>query len=171
MIRRPPRSTLFPYTTLFRSQHSLCHEKLFHPSNDESKITTLAESEKGEIKSNKEDASHWASAVREYALYGAQSRYLNHSSVKEWSRRSGTELLAQVAEALKHDGYVTYSGNAFPWVLVKIIKQHEILPKRARSIVFLRFFTYHGTNISFPVRVPNTAGSAEIGRASCRERV
>lgn len=110
---------------------SLCHEKLFHPSNDESKITTLAESEKGEIKSNKEDASHWASAVREYALYGAQSRYLNHSSVKEWSRRSGTELLAQVAEALKHDGYVTYSGNAFPWVLVKIIKQHEILPERA----------------------------------------
>src|SRR2546422_8132526 len=24
MIRRPPRSTLFPYTTLFRSTHSWC---------------------------------------------------------------------------------------------------------------------------------------------------
>src|SRR5438309_11941078 len=24
MIRRPPRSTLFPYTTLFRSSHLLC---------------------------------------------------------------------------------------------------------------------------------------------------
>src|SRR2546425_5518126 len=24
MIRRPPRSTLFPYTTLFRSQRELC---------------------------------------------------------------------------------------------------------------------------------------------------
>src|SRR5258705_8701497 len=24
MIRRPPRSTLFPYTTLFRSQNSAC---------------------------------------------------------------------------------------------------------------------------------------------------
>src|ERR1041385_9480489 len=24
MIRRPPRSTLFPYTTLFRSVHALC---------------------------------------------------------------------------------------------------------------------------------------------------
>src|SRR5690349_25112223 len=24
MIRRPPRSTLFPYTTLFRSRHSTC---------------------------------------------------------------------------------------------------------------------------------------------------
>src|SRR5256885_9884239 len=26
MIRRPPRSTLFPYTTLFRSQHDDCHD-------------------------------------------------------------------------------------------------------------------------------------------------
>src|SRR2546422_2998220 len=25
MIRRPPRSTLFPYTTLFRSPHSSCN--------------------------------------------------------------------------------------------------------------------------------------------------
>src|SRR3712207_8768352 len=25
MIRRPPRSTLFPYTTLFRSDHALYH--------------------------------------------------------------------------------------------------------------------------------------------------
>src|SRR3989449_4292320 len=27
MIRRPPRSTLFPYTTLFRSYHSLGHAR------------------------------------------------------------------------------------------------------------------------------------------------
>src|SRR3712207_8865708 len=25
MIRRPPRSTLFPYTTLFRSVQAICH--------------------------------------------------------------------------------------------------------------------------------------------------
>src|SRR5438034_6285289 len=25
MIRRPPRSTLFPYTTLFRSDYGICH--------------------------------------------------------------------------------------------------------------------------------------------------
>src|SRR5256885_8965268 len=32
MIRRPPRSTLFPYTTLFRSQHALESRQLFpHP--------------------------------------------------------------------------------------------------------------------------------------------
>src|SRR3712207_8024374 len=28
MIRRPPRSTLFPYTTLFRSEASGCEQKL-----------------------------------------------------------------------------------------------------------------------------------------------
>src|SRR2546429_5902235 len=27
MIRRPPRSTLFPYTTLFRSQRSVCRQR------------------------------------------------------------------------------------------------------------------------------------------------
>src|SRR5258708_16372747 len=29
MIRRPPRSTLFPYTTLFRSQQRLLHAHFF----------------------------------------------------------------------------------------------------------------------------------------------
>src|SRR2546422_3713179 len=28
MIRRPPRSTLFPYTTLFRSHSDFCHRDL-----------------------------------------------------------------------------------------------------------------------------------------------
>src|SRR3712207_7526530 len=28
MIRRPPRSTLFPYTTLFRSRNSIRHTRL-----------------------------------------------------------------------------------------------------------------------------------------------
>src|SRR2546430_13682890 len=28
MIRRPPRSTLFPYTTLFRSPNHILHERL-----------------------------------------------------------------------------------------------------------------------------------------------
>src|SRR2546430_5867572 len=34
MIRRPPRSTLFPYTTLFRSDQALAHDRL-HRSGDE----------------------------------------------------------------------------------------------------------------------------------------
>src|SRR3712207_8643978 len=31
MIRRPPRSTLFPYTTLFRSQHGAEHLVVLDP--------------------------------------------------------------------------------------------------------------------------------------------
>src|SRR5437764_15320320 len=31
MIRRPPRSTLFPYTTLFRSRHNECELSLTSP--------------------------------------------------------------------------------------------------------------------------------------------
>src|SRR2546430_10420235 len=30
MIRRPPRSTLFPYTTLFRSGHEACDRQPLH---------------------------------------------------------------------------------------------------------------------------------------------
>src|SRR3989449_3743346 len=34
MIRRPPRSTLFPYTTLFRSLHLDGHGPEFHPDRE-----------------------------------------------------------------------------------------------------------------------------------------
>src|SRR5258707_7943970 len=33
MIRRPPRSTLFPYTTLFRSHTTFCCEHALHPKH------------------------------------------------------------------------------------------------------------------------------------------
>src|SRR5258707_7946489 len=43
MIRRPPRSTLFPYTTLFRSVHSsnLCTEITLNTSKDEIAVCNL----------------------------------------------------------------------------------------------------------------------------------
>lgn len=106
----------------------LCYQKLYHPSNDESQIKTMADGEKMSIQTEKDDASTWARAVRAYALYGEKSSYLNHSSIKEWSKRSGEELLAEIAEALKYDGYVTYTGNQYPEVMVQSIKSHRILP-------------------------------------------
>src|SRR2546430_9335273 len=49
MIRRPPRSTLFPYTTLFRSQHqaSIVHFAISEPPPDLSvgqPVTVVAKS-------------------------------------------------------------------------------------------------------------------------------
>src|SRR5256885_12621021 len=35
MIRRPPRSTLFPYTTLFRSEDPKAHRPAAHPPRPE----------------------------------------------------------------------------------------------------------------------------------------
>src|SRR5256885_3297810 len=35
MIRRPPRSTLFPYTTLFRSRFLVLGRQLFTPSGED----------------------------------------------------------------------------------------------------------------------------------------
>ena len=106
----------------------LCYQQLYHPSNDESQIAVLADGEKMEIQTRKDDASTWARAAKEYALYGEKSIYLNQSSLKAWAKRSGNELLAEVAEPLKHDGYVTYSGQQKPETLVASIKAHRILP-------------------------------------------
>ena len=118
----------------------LCYQKLYHPSNDESQIAVLAENEMSGIKTSKEDASTWARAVREYALYGEKSIYLNHRSIKEWKKLSGSEFLAEIAEALQRDGYVTYSGNQDPETLAKSIMAHRILPlKPLKGEIKVRF--------------------------------
>src|SRR2546430_8215209 len=44
MIRRPPRSTLFPYTTLFRSDPTaacVCHEAMFTSGLPRMTVTSL----------------------------------------------------------------------------------------------------------------------------------
>src|SRR3712207_8995715 len=45
MIRRPPRSTLFPYTTLFRSDH--VHERMLHRAQHALGLLRLREPERG----------------------------------------------------------------------------------------------------------------------------
>src|SRR3712207_7836441 len=40
MIRRPPRSTLFPYTTLFRSHPRIRDDR--HPHSEERRVDVLA---------------------------------------------------------------------------------------------------------------------------------
>ena len=51
--------------------------------------------------------------------------------MKEWKKRSGEELLAEVAEALKYDGYVLYSGNTQPEMLVSILKNNKLVKSNA----------------------------------------
>ena len=110
---------------------AMCSRKLQNPSNEEKYIQTLVENEQTNISTNKDDASTWASAVREYALYGDQSTYLNHASLKQWGKKNGESLLAEVAEALKYDGYVLYSGNTQPQLVVDMLKANNLVKPNA----------------------------------------
>src|SRR5688572_32125146 len=44
MIRRPPRSTLFPYTTLFRSELSTCHEMIDNLRHENASLNAKVDS-------------------------------------------------------------------------------------------------------------------------------
>src|SRR2546426_4327318 len=48
MIRRPPRSTLFPYTTLFRSRRDDALKHVAHPTRAE-ELATLDASDRGRV--------------------------------------------------------------------------------------------------------------------------
>ena len=112
---------------------ALCNQKLYHPSNDEKYIATLVESEQTNLKTSRDDASTWARAVRAYALYGEQSIYLNHTPLKQWKKKNGEELLAEVAEAFKYDGHVLYSGNADPELVVNMLKKNQLVRSNAQK--------------------------------------
>jgi predicted Zn-dependent peptidase len=112
---------------------ALCNQKLYHPSNDEKYIETLVENEESEFKVGRDDASTWARAVRAYALYGDQSVYLNHTPLKQWKKKKGEELLAEVAEALKYDGYVLYSGNTDPKLVANMLKENQLVRSNAQK--------------------------------------
>ncbi len=112
---------------------ALCSQKLFSPSNKETYIQTLVESEQADLKTSRDDASTWARAVRAYALYGDQSDYLNHTPLKQWKKKSGEELLAEVAEALKYDGYVLYSGNTEPKLVENMLKENQLVRTNAQK--------------------------------------
>jgi predicted Zn-dependent peptidase len=110
---------------------ALCSQKLRTPSNNETYIGTLVESEQSEISTSRDDASTWARAVREYALYGEQSTYLNRTPLKQWKKKSGEALLAEVAEAFKYDGYVLYSGNTDPKVVAGMLNDNNLVDSKA----------------------------------------
>src|SRR3712207_8879973 len=92
MIRRPPRSTLFPYTTLFRSVHAASqrykpkiHERrsiqaskvwavAVHIQPRDSYVTGLFQIVQGDRKSTRLNSSH---ANISYAVFCLKKKYIN----------------------------------------------------------------------------------------------
>src|SRR5262245_62437222 len=57
MIRRPPRSTLFPYTTLFRSRHDRVHRGGRHGHTDQGHDRPRGRSRRGQHGRSEEHTS------------------------------------------------------------------------------------------------------------------
>lgn len=109
----------------------LCEEKLFNPSNDENKIKIIYENERMGEETLKEDASEWAQAVRQYALYGEKSGYLTGTPLKKWKKRSGEELLNEVKTALDYNGEVLFVGNIDNQKVIDVLVKHNLVKKDA----------------------------------------
>ena len=106
---------------------ALCEEKLYNPGNDEKKKDILYEGEKMEEETMKEDASEWAQAVRQYALYGEKSEYLAQTPLKQWMKRSGKDLLNEINTALNYSGEVTFIGNIDNQKVIEGLKKHNLV--------------------------------------------
>jgi predicted Zn-dependent peptidase len=109
----------------------LCEEKIFNPANDEKKIKIIYEGEKMSEETMKEDASEWAQAVREYALYGEKSSYLAGTPLKQWKKHTGEELLNEVKTALNYNGEVLFVGNLNNQKVIEALIKHNLVKKDA----------------------------------------
>src|SRR5256885_8853624 len=82
MIRRPPRSTLFPYTTLFRSKQLPCHANLTITDRIELVYLPIIRAKvrdhfrgNGDRKSTRLNSSHLVISYAVFCLKKKTSRY------------------------------------------------------------------------------------------------
>src|SRR5256885_5808253 len=78
MIRRPPRSTLFPYTTLFRSKEVRANRFYFQPGEKGYRVEMIYERE-GWARSNAIQSPMWR-AARATSMESAYRRSEEHTS-------------------------------------------------------------------------------------------
>src|SRR2546426_4250521 len=85
MIRRPPRSTLFPYTTLFRSGRAQAQQRCFHRIRFGSKPRQASnhspenENNREDRKSTRLNSSH---LVISYAVFCLKKKKKNNKSIE-----------------------------------------------------------------------------------------
>src|SRR3712207_1155703 len=151
MIRRPPRSTLFPYTTLFRSYDTL----VVPNAEDLTMEPSLAESWE-----TSEDGLTWTFTLREGVTFHDGSEFDSADVVYSYNRIIDEELansyrFANVESVEAPDAQTVVLTLTQPTAnllaLIGAFKGMAILPENAADDINLN--------------------TEEIGRASCRERV
>src|SRR5574337_1964551 len=81
MIRRPPRSTLFPYTTLFRSSSALCHGMMTCASRESTSCS--------DRKSTRLNSSHHSISYAVFCLKKKKKRERYEEIVEQVNRGDG----------------------------------------------------------------------------------
>src|SRR5256886_15285040 len=98
MIRRPPRSTLFPYTTLFRSHHAASLGRgrpgVFHGS-----LSYLLQNADGQVQ-----PAHSVSAGLDYPRGGPVHAYLEDSGRVLYEARTDREAAGAISAGPPRSG-------------------------------------------------------------------
>src|SRR5947199_3713004 len=83
MIRRPPRSTLFPYTTLFRSTWSSADNGTYTIALQGGRVTDMAGNAAVDRKSTRLNSSHLGISYAVFCLKKKKQRYERYTDCTE----------------------------------------------------------------------------------------
>src|SRR6516162_10944531 len=90
MIRRPPRSTLFPYTTLFRSI-----SPLNRPAAPATSVAVFPRAREIDRKSTRLNSSH---LVMSYAVFCLKKKKNNAAGCRDWDKKYIVDEIGEKAE-------------------------------------------------------------------------
>ncbi len=89
----------------------LVNQIMSNPEFDKKSIKKMVDGRKLENRMMKKDLSTKLDVLTEYALYGANSEYLDRLSVKEISKLSETDILAKLKQLQEYQLQIHYVGN------------------------------------------------------------
>src|SRR3712207_5674561 len=180
MIRRPPRSTLFPYTTLFRSR-GYVHDDPLVPTETGIAVAQALKDFASEI------ATHEMTAELEKSMDAISEGKISKAYVVDESRDVLRRVYEHLTESEKKFADIVWSGIRGDETLGKCPQSgHNLIVRRNRKSGkrFVGCEGYPECRVTYPLPQKGTiipmgtrcdaCGSPEIkeiGRASCRERV
>src|SRR5258705_9132575 len=89
MIRRPPRSTLFPYTTLFRSSPRTRRELQIRPAAEYSRRSAMRHQKRPDRKSTRLNSSHLGISYAVFCLKKKKNNNSNATNVHDTDNDDG----------------------------------------------------------------------------------
>jgi hypothetical protein len=167
MIRRPPRSTLFPYTTLFRSEFALAQKKYYAAVSPEEKLAALLEM-KSQAPSHKGAENLRSDLNRKIAEMKSE---LEKSRVNSSKRGSASASMYVRKEGTGQIVIVGLPNSGKSWLLNRIVEKQiaEVTPYPfATKEPVPAMFNYDGALIQI-VELPAIIEGSSEGKAQGRE--